>query len=249
MPNSKFVGARAKTKAAAGHFNRLEPILRAYTKNNQNAIIADEVGGFIEISCDLPALPPEASIVAGEVVYQLRSALDVMTCEMARWSGATDTSKTYFPMARDQVFFDAPSTQRKIAALSPDRQGLIQSLRPYDDADLLALNALANFDRHDDLLKAIPSVKDTQWTLGGKDDGQPFRAEAWFRQPAPDEIGKITFMRMPKVRPVEWGHFKLSLEFVFTLEGVNGEPVLPKLSMIGKRVAAIINEFERAENP
>jgi hypothetical protein len=248
MTEFQFFGAQLKMDAANGHYQRLHAVLEAYSRANADSITHEEVGEFREISCDLPPLPHEASIIAGEAAYQLRSALDVMTCHLARLSGAADTGKTYFPMASDKAYFESKPTQRKIQALSPERQQRIRDLKPYEDEALKNLNALANFDRHDDLLAAMPSVENTEWSLFGEDDGGPLRVDAHFRQPAPHETGKITFMRIPLDTPAVGGHFKVHLKFVFTHAPLVGAPVMDTLALAGQRVRAIIQQLEAAEN-
>lgn len=252
MAEFQFGGARAKTKAAASHFRRLDTILSEYLGSDPVELRVQEISGWNEIACHVRPLPVEASIEAGSVVYQLRSALDLMTSELARISGHDDTSGVYFPMAKSQSFFEDRRTQKKICKLSPDRRDRILALKPYADSDLLKLNALANTDRHNDLIRAIPNIEDFDFDIStaytppvGAETGE---IHAQFRAPHPLETGRVPVLRVPLSTPVTDGKLKIELSLVLAPAIVRGESVLPTLRSIGLRINAILRDLEAAEN-
>jgi len=98
-------------------------------------------------------LPDSTPLIAAELIYHLRSALDQMTVELARANG-TDDKGVFFPFAGDAKEFYGVSTQRKIQKLAPADISAINALQPYKGGNdvLWALGRLSNLDKHIDLI-------------------------------------------------------------------------------------------------
>jgi len=123
--------------------------------------------------------PLELAVLAGEVVHQLRSALDHLANQLVRVAGNTPTRRTAFPVLLrppDQVLkIDGgvdPSALDAVASLQPHLRGLEPEGHP-----LAILNELWNRDKHRNLSLMATYVTGTQiflvdpegqWMVGGQ---------------------------------------------------------------------------------
>ncbi len=96
----------------------------------------------------------EFPIIVGDVIHNLRSALDHLICALALLNGATNTRSLYFPVGRNKAHFEHPRTQKKIKGLSQDAVEMIHALKPYKGGnDLLwALHECSIIDKHNSLI-------------------------------------------------------------------------------------------------
>jgi hypothetical protein len=105
-------------------------------------------------------VPMSLSLRAGEALYQLRSALDHMTCLLIRKGGGKVTTKSQFPIERfrpekpkDKARFD-----QQIAGLPDGARAMITRWQPYqlgtnrDRHWLAILKKLNNLDKHQALV-------------------------------------------------------------------------------------------------
>jgi hypothetical protein len=113
-------------------------------------------------------VPPCLSIVVGEVLYQLRSALDHIICALIRKEGASD-ERGQFP-----IWSSRPSTQKELARYEGQIKGItrqeirtaIQLRQPYNRTDpvtdpLAVLALLSNRDKHRSLLLSVVVIDPT----------------------------------------------------------------------------------------
>jgi hypothetical protein len=93
-------------------------------------------------------IPDEFPVLAGEILFNLRSALDQMACALAVLHSGT-SEKTYFPFARDANEFEK-ELREKTKKLSPDAVSMIRAVKPYRGGnDLLwSLHDLNRRDKH-----------------------------------------------------------------------------------------------------
>jgi hypothetical protein len=101
----------------------------------------------------------EFPIIIGEVIHNLRSALDHLTVILGELNCCANTRQIHFPVGRDKAHFELPETQKKIKALSPDAQSMIRGLKPYKGGnDLLwAMHECSLVDKHNSLISVAVS--------------------------------------------------------------------------------------------
>jgi hypothetical protein len=98
-------------------------------------------------------IPLEFSILLGEIVYNLRSALDQCVFQLALNHTGIEHNKTMFPIFATPVDFRTKGKWR-IKDIGVGPMAFIRSLQPYSDRrqpvhySLLDLNNLSNADKH-----------------------------------------------------------------------------------------------------
>jgi hypothetical protein len=244
MTINQFTAPRAKLRASLRHGASFQEALNRYVAENKDAVklvVKPPSTDQVVVANFAPA-PEGLSLSAGEIATQLRSALDILACDLARWSGATNINDVYFPIAKTREgYFDKRSRQ-KIKKLKPELQSMIDAIEPYGDHILVALNALASIDKHQALLDVMPSIERNEWAVFGSGDFQ--RVDLWFRDPAPDERRDVELLRIPASTPINALNLKLHCHVIFRVEPVVGKPVLETLTEMGRSVQDIIRQFE-----
>lgn len=128
--------------------------------------------------------PPELSLVVGDCVHNLRSALDHIAFQL--WSNYTkplsdeEAKRSEFPIFNRRSEFHrrqrngkpAPgSGLRKISGIDPHAQSLIEAMQPYNGGDWLWLMLLHELDRIDkhrrlNLSVAASTGSEITWAKG-----------------------------------------------------------------------------------
>ena len=82
-------------------------------------------------------IPPDISLVAGDAIQNLRTALDYLACGLVLWNNQTPTTKTEFP-----IFDHAPVTAKdkarfngKIEGMRQEAINAIWDIHPYQGGD------------------------------------------------------------------------------------------------------------------
>jgi hypothetical protein len=112
------------------------------------------------------------SVVIGEFLYNLRSALDNLVCALVRIGrNGSSCSGRGFPIHTDCDKFDAEAA-RKLRGVPPSARALIQGLQPYSRGNLGAtidplniLNLLRNKDTHRALNLAVNYHRNTSFRV------------------------------------------------------------------------------------
>ena len=163
---TSLVGIHAKLR-------RVENQMKGITKESQG--LCAEVGKAItrEVSDDgskqvwiyrgvTPNAPIEWSIMLGEILYNLRSALDHLVWQLVLANGQTPGRHNEFPIAvDDQTWLQEKS--RALKGTSSRHEAMIGHLQPYtgginlpfDVSMLKVLNDLNNIEKHRHLILAV----------------------------------------------------------------------------------------------
>ena len=102
---------------------------------------------FIIVRADPP--PDVLSALIGDVIHNLRSAFDLIACEVVELGGG-DRSKCYFPFTRNTDEFNS-ARSKKLQGAPEIAVDIIRSLQPYQNEDnetLWALHKLDILDKH-----------------------------------------------------------------------------------------------------
>lgn len=184
----RLVGAWLKLDRARKHLEELDRETRAFTNPQPyrfNTELDDETGQYVvrlRFSKPAVAVPKRLSIVAGDVVHNLRSALDHLAFELAGTSANHDTQ---FPIYDDRTKYREVE-DRRLEGVDPRDRAIIESLQPYHVREavydsgltelapsgplaaniiLLAIARLDNMDKHRLLLPPVPMMGFTQRSL------------------------------------------------------------------------------------
>lgn len=149
-------GAYERVRRADIHLADLDAQVRILSKAISDGIVVyaqprsryeagDVVGAF---KVTLPQVPHIVSILVGETVYNLRSALDYLVYELARYDSASIQDNTQFPIEDTQQVFRGRH-RHFIKGLSDEHVASIERLQPYNGCDWTKLiRDLSNPDKH-----------------------------------------------------------------------------------------------------
>ena len=154
-----LVDARARVRRASEHIARLrrEPmaVSRGGIHSNQSVVGAGP-GVAVEDSTHTDSIaageslvvPPIASVLIGETIYNLRGALDYLVYELSILDSGEIKKRTQFPIESSPDNW----TQRLgdyLRGLSKPHQAAIKALQPFDGCAWTALiRDLSNSDKH-----------------------------------------------------------------------------------------------------
>lgn len=155
---SPLDGCRAKIARAGDHLETLKHETARFTEENPWGLIVEadpESNGQLILLRSLrrpPADPPmRLSIIAGDVLHNLRSALDHLVWQLVILDGGAPGRVNQFPI------FDTPEGfkqrgHRYLAGVTPDHRNRIEAYQPYKGRDgfllLRALATLNDVDKH-----------------------------------------------------------------------------------------------------
>lgn len=113
-----------------------------------------EKGEWIEHFQILEEPPVRFGVILGDVIHNLRSALDHLIWQVTLLDGGTPDRNTQFPIiAEGQHEFDTEA-KRRIPDLSPEHRAVVQKVQPYHAGDearrhpLAVLGCFSNIDKH-----------------------------------------------------------------------------------------------------
>jgi hypothetical protein len=159
-----LVGCRAKVKRAKAQIDALEPLLAPYTDSLFLRVDLELNGTgqsgecVVKIERIPEPVPPDVVVVIGEIVQNLRSALDYLAHEMtAVGEGRFDDSQ--WPIAKNSS--DLKRFEKTLKRVTSEHRALIERLQPHDgrNVEMAVLRDLSNTDKHR-LLSATGSYID-----------------------------------------------------------------------------------------
>jgi len=181
-------------------------------------------------------IPNEFSLLAGEVVYHLRSSLDHLAWELVKANGGTPSKKTAFPIYCTDIRAnekELPRYEGKIQGMSISAKAIIERLQPYHGRDtdpcsdpLWILHDLNNADKHQALLLISTAIHQTT-------SSKTYIA--------------LDILKSKTESAVGMGHMhmndKVTAQISFAQFGLESEPVIPGLLQLFDAVAHTIGEF------
>lgn len=122
-------------------------------------------------------IPPiRLSVLLGDCVHNMRSALDNLVCGLARTVDPSCACKgTKFPYRQNETDFDA-NVNQDLSGVPIEAQKIIKQLQPWCDTSrvpnpLLMLNKLSNIDKHRSCNFALAYNRNAGFRVHGNDGG------------------------------------------------------------------------------
>jgi len=151
--DDRIVLIRVKIERAKKHLRDLAAELLA-AKNVRTTVVGtkhdpqsgEPKRGFVT----LPRLPFDAVATAGDIVHNLRSALDHLAYQLVVvGSGKEPSRRVEFPIAKDATTYEAEKA-RKVEGMRPLAIEAIDNLKPYKSGNdrLWRIHELDNIDKH-----------------------------------------------------------------------------------------------------
>jgi hypothetical protein len=240
---------RRKVEWAERHFDNLEVIKNRFIESNPYTFDSkpDSKPGheglheFFPIS--IKEIEPSIALLAGDIIHNLRSALDHLVCHLVEVAGNPVTDDTMFPIFRGDVPNES-TLSRKVKGVRDSAKQKIRETEPYKDGKghyLWVLHKLDIADKHHALLTTIHTIPNIGYTLRGSlREGYRAKRAAFPNFGEPLEVGKpfLTCIRE------EYDDMKITFDVSVTEPGViERKPVLWLTKALIDKVDSLIIEF------
>lgn len=158
LNDSKLMAPKLKIRRARKHLEELSEIITAFYGRRPFEVVSDtdaQTGECVFRLKITEGAPQEVSSIVGDVVHNLRSALDVLVCDLIRAAGATVTPSSAFPVASSKLTFPNFANGR-LKGVVPAARRLVARLKPYPhgDAALWNIHSLNGIDKHNRIIVA-----------------------------------------------------------------------------------------------
>jgi hypothetical protein len=202
-------GVGLKIERAISHVAEVDALIRTFGDSHRiiREIEPDGVSEMVKLH--VGPMPEMLPVVIGEVIFQLRSALDFVVCGLVA-ANHKSVEHVHFPIAENKMKF---KNMREIIRKLPSKaQRYLRRLKPYGDGtggrgDILwALNHLRNSDVHTGLLTLVAHGQDVEvvYSISGTPEStvvvevpqQPVERELFFARSthgAKVDLRKINF--------------------------------------------------------
>jgi hypothetical protein len=158
-------GPLAKVNRARFHLRTLNREIGAFKRSKSAEFLREEDLDAGEVVLRLKVLRepknPEWGLLAGDLVHNLRSALDHLVCQLVLLHGGKPSRENQFPIVRVKNDYWLPQGHRTesvrdrlLAGIPDDERAPIDGVQPYNAGDkagittLALLSQLSNADKH-----------------------------------------------------------------------------------------------------
>jgi hypothetical protein len=240
-----------KTERAEHHIRELDARIESFRKLDAYKLVVDnnpQIPERIYKVRPIVRIPVEFSLIAGDAIHNLRSALDHLACHLVAANKNSITNRTEFPI------YNAPPKrirdfETKVKGIDTAAISLIEAAQPYRSGtdELWKLQQLDIDDKHK-LLLAVGFVNQraTVTISTGTANSATLRFEMPFMGAIPDdgaELGRIS-------GAVVSGEMQEKLDFSYEIafaesQVARGEAVLETLHKLAHAVRGVIMQFAR----
>ena len=157
---TNFDGISAKIRRADDQTSSLKADMDRFCEDIRQSIVHkvredadDQVWLFRGAT---PNVPIEWSVRLGEILYNLRSALDHLVWQLVLANGQKPGNHNAFPIVNKQCDWQGATSQKKLKGVTPKVKAMIERLQPYtgginllfDVSAFWTLHSLCNIDKH-----------------------------------------------------------------------------------------------------
>lgn len=149
LSTSIFAGEKAKLQRAKKHFAELVALVSEHMSSQP--FRCSEIGDSIIVRAE-KQVPQEVNIVLGDVVHNLRAALDLLVCDLIRANGSQITRDSAFPITTGGI--QASHVKKQLAGMSQSAVKVLSRIthnQAWNEA-LLTLHGLDIMDKHNALV-------------------------------------------------------------------------------------------------
>lgn len=146
---SIFAGEKAKLHRARKHLAELVILVRGYM--GTHPLRASEVGDAVIVHVESP-VPQEINVVLGDVVHNLRAAIDLLVCDLIRANEGLVTRDSAFPITISGI--QNSHIIKQLKGISPRAIKILSRIthnQSWNEA-LLLLHGLDIMDKHNSLV-------------------------------------------------------------------------------------------------
>ena len=164
----ELAGTVMKLARAQKHMTELKEEILAFFASKPFSVVREveaATGDIVHKVRIKQEVPTEFAAIIGDVIHNLRTALDYLAWQMVVVNGGIPSRDTGFPITKDAASFQT-DLGKKLKGASPKALRFVQRLRPYQGGDdvLWMLHSLDITDKH----KLILSVGAANRAVGFK---------------------------------------------------------------------------------
>lgn len=252
--SERLLGPRTKFKRVEEHFDQLyEEIRRFLDKPEPYRFFSEEEAGTGDKVYRVQVIenpPPRFAAIVGDIVHNLRSALDLLAWQLVEAGGGTPGKNTMFPIRATKEAFETTGLAQ-VNGASKDAIRILKALKPYKGgyAALWRLHRLDANDKHNLLVIlgiATPQVIIPLVPGPVQADTAFFGAELTLANPTFPLVDGDEFFRLSAiVRNTPLHH---DLKFTGSVgvsdgEVVHGESLIPVINDLARAIEEIIDLF------
>ncbi len=248
-----FRGPRLKIERAERHRQELDDILVEIARRNptEGYHERDHKTGENVYRVRIFEPPPnELSTIIGDIVHNLRSALDVLVCELVLADKGQIRRQSGFPIDRSEKKF-VKSAHEKLKGLNPKASRLVHRLKPFRGGNncLWQLHELDIVDKHRAIVPVVAANVSTVAQLSPK---IRMAQGVMTMKPADLKPERSVFplkdgMEVYRTSPNYFDeHVDIYISYAFG-NGTDsaGNPISPTLADFSRTVRRIVAIFER----
>ena len=171
-----FEASKLKLERAAELLQDFDREAIAYLNSNPCAIMVEPFPGMEAMKTQSwnarirKPVPPRFSAIIGDAIHNLRTALDLLVCDLVKVNGK-NPKQVYFPFCASAAELPRAIRDRNIHRAGADVVRVIESLKPYGDGNnaLRLIHDLDIMDKHQALLPVLGAVSVPLGALFGRD--------------------------------------------------------------------------------
>jgi hypothetical protein len=157
-PLAPFKASDLKLARAKKHLAELEQMVADHlaTKPIKHRVRPPQPGMLIAVDTRFQGLPEESGPIIGDCVHNLRSALDLMACDLVRLQGKS-AKKVHFPFADSAGELDYQIQKKEFHKAGPEAVALLKEYAPHRNGNV-ALRGLHDLDVQDKHQTIVPHL-------------------------------------------------------------------------------------------
>lgn len=248
---ARIDGVRLKIERAKKHIRDLDSEIRIFIESKPYTIGTKphpvaQIRYTTLFVDSVKTVPDPISLIIGDAVHNLRSALDHLAWQLVEAGGGIPNRDTYFPVCQGSQGAQQYATaigKGEIQKMRPGAEKVLSSVQPYVTGDntLWIIHELDRIDKHR-LLIAVASSMDKWGVDVLKGQTMWFNENRFFPLVSGNEIVNIptsTYNSQPHE------DFKLGIDVAFGKpEIVEGQLVLFTLNQLANFVDALVSKFQ-----
>ncbi|HBQ3760065.1 hypothetical protein MWG98_09065 [Klebsiella quasipneumoniae] len=239
-----FAAPKLKIERAKRHIRDLNNEIVSFTRKNPFKVVVEgdafEYDYIIRVKEEIPE---DISCYIGDIIHNLRAALDLLACDLVRRAGGS-TNGVYFPFASGADELEAAIVKRKIGRAGQDIVSIIRAMKPYTGGNkyLRAIHDLDIADKHLALIPVATYVGLNNFRITGEQGINSMLVGKIRISPVQDGQCIIT---TPAASNIKLGQQLNAIIEITFADGqpLSGEPVFEALEKLIHLTDGIINSF------
>lgn len=177
--------AHLKVKWAYQHLRTYESAALRYFDQNPGEVVSDTESDpngrvLIHFKARIP-VPDDVSLIIGDAIQNLRSALDYLVWELVCVSGNQPTDKNMFPICDSPESFDEQCRRHRLDGVPIDAIAEIKALQPYHYGDkktgapIRVIDDFCNINKHRRILITVLAAHASHTEFISTESGRSFQ--------------------------------------------------------------------------